>query len=115
MTHQQGATEGTGSVWGVQGIDGGKICVGSQDEYTWASGRGATDLDNLGRRGRDVDLSNGLFCKGRPMEVPGGGMPGPSSNKDIDTGSLPIPSCPGYCGYSGRETSPTHDVPDVTC
>ena len=65
----------------MQGLNGGGICGGAQDDSAWASGRGATDLENLGHRGIAVDISHGLPGQGRPAELPGGGMPGPSDNR----------------------------------
>ena len=73
----------------------------------WASGRGATELENLGHRGRAADISNGLSGQGRHVELPGGGMPGTSGNKDDDAlyrhvlytvfileeGNIPHPRC----------------------
>ena len=66
-----GATEGTVPVQGLWGGYGGGICGGSQDESAWASGRGATELENLFHGGRAADLSNGLPGQGRPAELPG--------------------------------------------
>ena len=65
----------------MQGLNGGGICGGAQDDSAWASGRGATDLENLGHRGIAVDISHGLPGQGRPAEMPGGGLPRPSGNK----------------------------------
>ena len=43
-THLPGATEGTGPVQGVREGDGGGIFGGAQDNTSWASGRGKTEL-----------------------------------------------------------------------
>ena len=108
--HLQVETEGTDPVWGVQRGDGGRICGGSQDDTSWANGRGVTDLENLGRKGRAADLSNGLTVQGRPVELPSGGVPGPSGDEDGNAGSLPIPACPGYRGHSGGGKPPPPKV-----
>ena len=77
----------TGLLQVVQGGDGGGISGESPDELAWAGGRGATNLDNPGHRGRATDVSNGLPGQGRPVEMPGGGMPWPSGNKYRDAGA----------------------------
>ena len=106
-TYLQGATEGTVPLRGLRVGDGGGICGRSQDDSAWASGRGATELENFGHGGRDADLLNGLSGQGRPAELPGGGMPRPSGNKDGDKGSIPIPACPGHHGnFGGGKPSP---------
>ena len=51
-TRLPGASEGTGSVQGVQGGDGGGIIGGAQYDTAWASDRGDMDLENLGHRGK---------------------------------------------------------------
>ena len=94
-------TEKTVPVRGVRGGDVGRICGGSQDDSTWASGRGTTKLENLGHGGIAADLLNGLSGQGRPVELPGGGMLGPSSDEDGNAASIPIPACPGHRGHSG--------------
>ena len=63
--HLQGSPEGTGPVWRMQGGDVSGICGGSQNDSVWASGTGATELENLGHGGRAADLSNGLPGQGR--------------------------------------------------
>ena len=110
MTHLQRATEGTGSVQGVRGGDGDGICDRSHNDSEWASGRGATELENLGHGGRAADISNGILGQGRPAELPGGGMPGPSGNEDGDAGPLPIPASPGHRGHSGGGNPPPPTV-----
>ena len=65
-TFLPGETEGTGPVQGVRGGDGGGIFGGSQDDTACESGRGETDLENLGDGGRASDVSHGLPGQGRP-------------------------------------------------
>ena len=96
-----GATEGTGPVHGVGGGDGEGICGGAQDDSAWSSGRGATDLENIGHRGRAVDISHGLPGQGRPAEMPVGGTTRPINDKDGDAGPFPTPACPGHRVHSG--------------
>ena len=79
-----------------------------------------TELENLGHRRRATDISNGLPGQGRPAELPGGGMPRPSSDKYSDAGTLPAPTCTGHRGHSvgGKPPLPTlypirHDGPPV--
>ena len=49
-THLPGATKGTGPVQVVRGGDDGGIYGRAQDYSEWVSGRGATDMENLGHR-----------------------------------------------------------------
>ena len=44
---------------------------------------------NIGHGGRATDVSHGFPGQGRPAELPGGGMPRPSSDKDSDAGPFP--------------------------
>ena len=104
--HLQEAPEGKGSLQGVRGGDGGGISGESHDDSAWAVGRGATELDNPGHRGRATDIYNGLPRQGRPGELPGGGMPGPRGDKDGDAGALPAPAYPRHHGSSGGGKSP---------
>ena len=67
----QGAEEGTGTVQGVRGGDGGWVIGEAQDDTAWASGRGEMDMKNLGHGGRNADVPHGLPVQGRPAELPG--------------------------------------------
>ena len=91
---------------GVRGGDGGGICGRIHDDLAWESGRGATDLEDLGHRGRAAGILNVLPGQGRSMELPGVGMPGPSGNEDGNVGSLPIPACSGHCVHYGVRKPP---------
>ena len=55
---------------------------------------------------RAADISNGLPGQGRPIELPSGGMPGPSGNEDSDAGTLLTLECPGHRGHSGGGKPP---------
>ena len=93
----------------VRGGDGGRICDGSKYDSAWGSGRDAAELENIGHGGRSAGLSDGISGQGRPADLPGGGMTGPSSDEDGDAGSLTIPACPGHHGHygGGKPPSPT--------
>ena len=91
---------------GVQGGDDGGICGETHNDSAWESGRGATELEDIGHRGIAVGISNGLPGQGSPTELPGGGMPGPNGDKEGDASSLPIMACPGHCGHSGGGKPP---------
>ena len=91
--HVQGATEGTGFLQGVRVDDGGGIPGESPNDSAWEGVRDATELENPVRGGRTTDISYGIPGKGRPVELPGGGMPGPIGDKDGDAGALPAPLC----------------------
>ena len=92
----------------MRGGDGRKIPGESPDESARASSRGTAELEIPGHRGRGTDISNGLTGQGRPAELPGGGMPGPSNDEDGDAGVLPAPAFPRQCGHSrvGKPTPP---------
>ena len=109
-TFLPGATEGTGPVQGVQGGDGGGVCGRTHDESAWASGRGAMELEDLSHKRRAAEISNGLPVQGRPIELPGGDMPGTRCNEYGDAGSPPIPACPGNCVNSGGWKPPLPTV-----
>ena len=79
---------------GERGGYGVGIYSESHDDSAWAGGRGAAELENTGHGGRDADISNGLPGQERPVELPDGGITGPSGEKDGDAGTLPTPACP---------------------
>ena len=103
------AIEGMGTVQGVRGGYGGGIFGGAQDDTAWASGRGDMYLENLGHGGRAVDVLHGLPVQGRPAELPGGGMPRTSGDKDGDAGPFSALACHGHRGRFGgvKTLSPT--------
>ena len=86
--------------------DGGGIPGESPDESTWEGGGDATELENPGRWGQTTDFPNGIPGEGRPAELPGEGMHGPSGDKDRDVGALPAPACPRQRGHSGGGKPP---------
>ena len=98
--HLPGVTKGIGLVQIVRGGEGGGICGGTQDDSAWDSFRGATELENLGHGGIATDISHGISVQGRPADLPGRGMPGPSGDEDGDAGPFPIPACPVHRGHS---------------
>ena len=65
------AVEGTGTVQGVWGGDGGWIDESTHEDTTWASGRRDMELDNLSHRGITADVSHGLPGQGRPADLHG--------------------------------------------
>ena len=58
------------------GGDGGRIYGESHDDSAWVGGRGATELENPGHRGRFAYISNGLPGQGCPWSCPVEGFPG---------------------------------------
>ena len=108
-----GAKEGTGEVQGLQGGDGGWIIGGSQDDTAWEIGRGDMDLEKLGHRGRDADVPHGLPVGGMPVELPGGGMPRTSDDKDGDVDKFYAPACNGHRGHFGGGKPPPTTVPPM--
>ena len=65
------AVEGTGTLQGVWGGDGGWIDESTHEDTTWASGRRDMELDNLSHRGITADVSHGLPGQGRPADLHG--------------------------------------------
>ena len=108
-----GATEGKVTVQVVQSGDGGWIFGGAQDDTEWASGRGATELENLGHGRRSADVSHGLTGQGRPAELPGGGLPRTSGNEDGNAGTFYATACPGHCGNFEGGKLPPPTVPPM--
>ena len=76
--HIQRSVEGTGVMRRMQRVVGGGIPDESYDNSTWEGGGETTAMDHPGRGDWASDFQNGLTSKGRPTELPGGGMPGPS-------------------------------------
>ena len=68
--------------------------VESYDESTWEGGRDTSAMKHPGRGDWASDLQDDLPGEGRPAEIPSGGMPGQSGDKDGNVGALREPSCP---------------------
>ena len=79
---------------GVQIVDGDGIPDNSYDDSTWEGGRDTAAMENPGIGGRAADFPNGFPGKGRPAELPGGGMHGPIGDKDGNTGTFPETAFP---------------------
>ena len=86
---------------GVRRVAGVGIHEDSSDDSTWEGGGNTTVTEHTGRRGWDLDFHNAFPGKGRPAELPGGGMPGPSGNEDGNVGALLAPACLRHRGHSG--------------
>ena len=65
-----------------------------------------TEMDNPGRRDQVTDFLNEIPGEESPVELPGGGMPRLSSDKDGNAGALTGPACPRYRGHSGGGKPP---------
>ena len=81
--------------------DCGGIFGGAQDDTVCASEKVETDLENLGHGGRADDVLHGIPGQGRLAELPCGGMPRPSGDKDGNAGTFTAPACPEHCGHFG--------------
>ena len=79
---------------GVRIVDGSRIPDESSDDSTWEDGKEAAAMENPGRRFKATYFTNEFPGEGRPVELPGGGMPGPSGNEDGNVGVLPATACP---------------------
>ena len=95
---------------GVQGDGGSGIPGESLDDSKWEGGGDVTELEYPGCGGWATDFTNSIPGKGRPVELPGRGMPGPSGNEDSNAGALPAPACPQQRGHSGGGKSPPPTV-----
>ena len=87
-------------MWSVQRVVGGGTPDDSYDDSTWEGGGNTTAMDHPGRGGWALEFQGDLPGKGRTAELPGGGMPGPSDNKDVNAAALPASACPQHLGYS---------------
>ena len=70
----------------------------SYDDSTWEGGGDTTAMEHPGRGDWASEFQDDLPGEGRPAELPGGGMPGPSGDEDGNAGALPAPACPRYRG-----------------
>ena len=86
---------------------------GAQDDTEWASGRGETELKNLGHGGKSADVSHGLPGQQRPAELPGGGMPRTRNKEDGDESAFSAPECPGHRSNFGGWKPPPRTVPPM--
>ena len=70
------------------------------------------ELEKLGHGGRAADVPHGLPGQGRPVDLPGGGMPSTSGDKDGDVGKFYAPACPGHrVHFGGRKDPPPTSPP----
>ena len=81
----------------------------AHDNTTWVIDREGMDLENLSHSGRNADVPHVLPGQGRPAELPGGGIPRTSGDKDFDAGTFLNRHCPGHRGHfgGGEPLSPT--------
>ena len=99
----------TGVKRSVRRAVSGVIPDESSDDSTWEGGGNMTAMEQPGRGVWTSDFQDDLTSKGSPAEMPGGGMPGQSGEKDGNTGALPTLAYPKHRGNSGRgkPTPPT--------
>ena len=95
---------------GVWRVDGEGISDEYSDDSTWDGSGDTVAMENPRRGVRATDFQNDLPVEGRPAELPGGGMPGPSDNEDGNAGALPAPACPQHRGHSGGGKPPPPTV-----
>ena len=93
-------------MWSVWRVVGDGIPDELNDDSTWEGGGNMTAMEHTGRRGWALDFQNDLPGKGSPAELPSGGVPRPSCDKDGNTGALPASACPWHHGYSGERKLP---------
>ena len=85
----------------------------AQDDTAWAIGRGEIELENLDHRKISADALHGLPGQWRLAELPSGGMPRTSGDKDGDAGTFSAPACPGHRGHFGGGKPPPPTVPPM--
>ena len=101
---------------GVRRVVGGGIPDDSSDDSTWEGGGETTAMDHPRRGGWATDFQNDFTSKGRPAELPVGGMPGPSGDEDSNAGALTALTCPRNRGHSGGgKPPPTYGVDNAAC
>ena len=81
-------------MWGTAG---GRLNVELSDDSTWESGGSKTPVDNPYRRQGPV-IPDVLSGKGGTSEMPRGGVPRETGDKDGDAGALCAPACPQHLG-----------------
>ena len=89
---------------------GGGIPDESYDDSTWEGGGNTMEMEHPGCGGWASDFQDDLPSKGRPAELPSGGMPGPSGEEDGNAGALLSTECPQHRGYSGAGKLPPSKV-----
>ena len=67
-------------------------------------------MDHPGRGDWASDFQYDLPVEGRPAELPSGGIPGQSGDKDGNAGAIIAPACPRHCGDSGGGKLPPPTV-----
>ena len=67
-------------------------------------------MDHTGRREGALGLPDVLSGKGGGAEMPRGGVPGESGNKDVNAGALCAPACLRHRGDSGGSKLPPPTV-----
>ena len=89
----QVATEGTGGVRKVRKDVGGRISIKSSDESTWEGGGETTTMGHPGRRKGPPGMPDVLPGKGVTADMPHGGVPGESVDKDGNAGAIRAQVC----------------------
>ena len=78
----------------MRGDAGGWIPVDSSDDSTREGGVDTAAIDHTGRGEWPPELPDVLSSKGGTAEIPRGGVPRDSGNKDGDAGALCALACP---------------------
>ena len=95
---------------GVRIVDGGIIPDDSSDDSTQEGGGETAAMEKPGHGDRATDFPNDFPGEMRPVELPGGGMTGPSGVKDGNVGAIPAPARPRHRGHSGGGKIPPPTV-----
>ena len=108
----QGATKEPGGLRRVQRDAGGWLPVDSYNDSTW-EGVGATaTVDHPSRRKCPPVIQDVLSGKGGAADMPRGGVPGYSGDKEGDAGALRSLACPRHrSGAGGKKLPPSTVIP----
>ena len=97
----------------MQGDADGQILVNSSDNSTWEGGEEKAAMDHNGHGEWAPELPDILFSKGETAEMPRGGVPRESDDKDGNAGALCAPACPRHRGDPGGRKLPPPTVHPV--
>ena len=97
----------------MQRATGGRLHVKSSDVSTWEGGGTTTSVKYPGRRKGTPRIPDVLSGNGGAADMPHGGVPGESGNKDGNAGALRAPACPQNRGDAGGRKIPPPTVRQV--
>ena len=109
----QGTNKGSGGKQRVQRDDVSRLPVESSDDSTWEVGGSTTPVDHPGRGKGSPGIPDILYRKGGTEDLPRGGVPRESGDKDVNAGALLAPEFPRHRGDAGGRKLPPPTVRPV--